>query len=857
MDLLMNRLDYYTKKKAAMSNIVQAMDSHMTCEVCGNTGHSGNNCPETQEDVLYMNDNNNGYHPQGGQGWNQQCPYQGDNYGNSFNPNQPSFRDLIFGQAKINESFTKKLAANEKTLESLNIKLDGKNKEGTKEVEASNEGHSNMEELAELADSSVRYPVGIAKDILVKIWDCFVPIDFMVLDMDIDKESPLILGCSFLSTEDACIDVGAKVIRLHINGKEEKFEFRPRKKQCSMIKSKQGINTRIKEVEVTPPEMDSLISFMKNFMVIEQQRTNINIVFVLPMEFMAPADHSEISEAKRGMAQLTLELMPATFEKPKDEKLCSSKDRQCRYAEWISNVVPVYKKNGNLGVCIDFRDLTKAMLMDGYPMPVADMLIDAAAGHRVISFRDGNAGYNQIFMAEEDISKIAFRCPRHIGLFEWIVMTFGLKNDGATYQWAMNYIFHELIGKIVEIYIDDVVVKSEGYHEHLANLHRVLKCTRKYGLKMNPNKCAFGVSAGQFLGFMVHEHGIKVSQKIIGAINKVVASKNKTELQSLIGKINFIRRFISNLSVRIQPFSSLLKLKADQEFVWGVEQQKALDDIKRYLLSPPVLVPPQEHEPFKLYLSADERAIGLALVQEFEEKERVIYYVSRRLLDVETRYSPVERLCLWLYFSCTKLRHYLLSAECVVVCKDDVVKYMLSLLILNGRIGKWILALSEFDLKYELAKAIKGQVMADFVVQHCGLEVAVVEPVPWTLFFDGSSCGVGSGIGIVLVSPREANYEFSLQIDTTATNNKVEYQAILKGIKLLREIKVDAVEIFGDSMLVVNQLTRGCECRDDILRVYHEKCLQLLKEFKSVTIEHIPRSYNEEANKLAQNASGY
>ena len=97
--------------------------------------------------------------------------------------------------------------------------------------------------------------------------------------------------------------------------------------------------------------------------------------------------------------------------------------RQCRYTEWISNVVPVYKKNGKLRVCIDFRNLNKATPMDGYPMPVADLLIDAAAGHRIISFMDGNAGYNQIFMAEEDIPKTAFRCPGHVGLFEWVVMT--------------------------------------------------------------------------------------------------------------------------------------------------------------------------------------------------------------------------------------------------------------------------------------------------------------------------------------------------------------------------------------------------------------------------------------------------
>jgi hypothetical protein len=148
-------------------------------------------------------------------------------------------------------------------------------------------------------------------------------------------------------------------------------------------------------------------------------------------------------------------------------------------------------------VCIDFRDLKKATPMDGYPMPVADTLVNATARHKVISFMDSNVGYYQIFMAIEDITKTAFRCPGHVGLYEWIVMTLGLKNAGATYQRAMNYIFHELIGKVVEIYIDDVVVKSKVYREHLADLRRTLKCTRKHGLKMSPNKCAFGVSPGQ------------------------------------------------------------------------------------------------------------------------------------------------------------------------------------------------------------------------------------------------------------------------------------------------------------------------------------------------------------------------
>ena len=136
----------------------------------------------------------------------------------------------------------------------------------------------------------------------------------------------------------------------------------------------------------------------------------------------------------------------------------------------------------------------------------------------------------------------------------------------------MNFIFHVFIDMLVEIYIDDVVVKSGDFIKHLADLQKILECTRKHGLKMNHNKYAFGVSTGQFLGFMAHQRGLEISRRSIDGINKVVAPADKTELQSWIGKINFMRRFISNLSGKIKAFSPLLKLKANQEFVWGAEQ---------------------------------------------------------------------------------------------------------------------------------------------------------------------------------------------------------------------------------------------------------------------------------------------
>jgi hypothetical protein len=257
--------------------------------------------------------------------------------------------------------------------------------------------------------------------------------------------------------------------------------------------------------------------------------------------------------------------------------------RLCKYVEWISSVVPVQKKDGRWRVCVDFRDLNRATPKEEYPMPVAETLINTAAGHKILSFMDVNAGYNQIFMAPEDIHKTTFRVPGAVGLFEYVLMTFGL----VTYQHAMNYIFHDLIGKLVEIYIDDVMVKSALVEGHLGDVRQVLERTRRFGLKMNPKKYAFGISADQFLNFLVYERGIKIGLKSQEVVKTMVPPTTK-ELQQLIGKINFVTRFISNLSRWIEPFMELVKIKASDEFRWGAEQQRAFEEIKEYLSKPPV-----------------------------------------------------------------------------------------------------------------------------------------------------------------------------------------------------------------------------------------------------------------------------
>jgi hypothetical protein len=226
----------------------------------------------------------------------------------------------------------------------------------------------------------------------------------------------------------------------------------------------------------------------------------------------------------------------------------------------------VEKNTGKIQVCIDFHNLNKATTKDEYPMPIADVLVNNVSGHRVISFLDGNTGYNQIFMAKEDMSKTAFCCPRFIGLFEWVVMTFGLKNVSAMYQRAMNLIFNDLLGIILEIYIDDVIVKSDSMGSHLADLRLALERMCQYGLKMNPLKCVFGVLASKFLRFIIHEHGIEIDPMKIESINKVLPPQCKNDMQKFLGKLNYLRRFIFNLSGKISAFAPILRLKNQAEF---------------------------------------------------------------------------------------------------------------------------------------------------------------------------------------------------------------------------------------------------------------------------------------------------
>jgi hypothetical protein len=243
--------------------------------------------------------------------------------------------------------------------------------------------------------------------------------------------------------------------------------------------------------------------------------------------------------------------------------------------------------------------------------------------------------------------------------------------------------------------------------------------------------------------------------------------------------------------------------------VWGAYQQHAFDDIKKYLSSPPVMKAPMAGIPFGLYIATEDAMIGAVLMQVTEGKEYIMTYLSQCLIDAKTRYSFIEKLCLSLFYACSKLRHYLLSSTCIVAYRADVITHMLQQPILSGRIGKWAYALIEYDFAYEPLKSIKGQVVSFFIIGHSIYQNSndpcnLVSIHPWKLFFDGSACREGQGTRVVLILPRGAIFEQSVHLEYFCTNNQAKYEAIFLGLKNLSSMGVKHVEAFGDSLLVVH-----------------------------------------------------
>ena len=434
------------------------------------------------------------------------------------------------------------------------------------------------------------------------------------------------------------------------------------------------------------------------------------------------------------------------------------------YPEWLANVVPVPKKDGKVRVCVDFRDLKKASPKDDFPLQHIDMLVDSTAGHPMLSFMDGFSGYNQILMAQEDVEKISLITKW--GTYCYRVMPFGLKNAGATYQRAATTLFHDMMHKYVEVYVDDMIVKSQGRADHLAALQRFFQRIRQFRLRLNPKKCTFGVISGKLLGHIVSERGIEVDPEKTKAILDMPAPRTEKEIRGFLGRLQYISRFIARLTDICEPIFRLLR--KNQPTVWNDDCQRAFEKIKECLLSPPVLVPPTSGRPMLLYLSVSDIALGFMLAQlDDSGKERANYYLSKRMPEYECKYLMIERLCLALVWATIRLRHSVTEYSILLVSRLDPLRYLFDRPVLTSRLMRWLVLLTEFYIQYLTQKSVKGSVVADHLASFPVSNdksidddfpdeqfISMTSIIGWQLYFDGAANHSGCGICILLISPQ-------------------------------------------------------------------------------------------------------
>ena len=207
--------------------------------------------------------------------------------------------------------------------------------------------------------------------------------------------------------------------------------------------------------------------------------------------------------------------------------------REVYYPKWLANVVMVKKSNGKWKMCVDFTDLNNACTKDSFPLPRIDQLVDSTAGHELLTFMDAFSGYHQILMKKEDQEKTAFVTSQN--LYCYNVMPFGLKNASAMYQRLENQMFSKQIGRNMEVYVDNILVKSKEAKTHLEDLQETFDTLRRYRMKLNPVKCVFGVLSGKFLDFMVSHQGIEANPKKVRAILNMTSLRMVKEVQRLTG----------------------------------------------------------------------------------------------------------------------------------------------------------------------------------------------------------------------------------------------------------------------------------------------------------------------------------
>nr|GEY98353.1 reverse transcriptase domain-containing protein [Tanacetum cinerariifolium] len=364
-----------------------------------------------------------------------------------------------------------------------------------------------------------------------------------------------------------------------------------------------------------------------------------------------------------------------------------------------------------------------------------------------------------------DEEKTAFHTGQRV--YCYTKMPFGLKNAGATYQRLMDKAFKNQMGRNIEVYVDDLVVKSHTEAEMVRDIEETFQTLRKINMKLNPKKFSFGLAEGVFLGYVITPEGIKPCPDKMIAVLQLPSPQTIKEVQSLNRKLASLNRFLSKSTEKSLPlFQTLKKCIKKSDFRWTTKAEQAFQQLKQHFSALPLLATPKPREELIMYFSATHGAISAVLMIEWGTAHMPVYFISRALQGPKLNYSPMKKLVLSLVFAAKRLRRYF-QAHPIAVITDQLIKQVMSRPDAAGRLQKWSIMLGEHNITYRPRTSIKGQILADFLNEmpsnaSQGTSVAETQEEPWMLFTDGSSCVDGSGAGLILTNPDGVEFTYAL-----------------------------------------------------------------------------------------------
>ncbi|CAG9120633.1 unnamed protein product [Plutella xylostella] len=380
---------------------------------------------------------------------------------------------------------------------------------------------------------------------------------------------------------------------------------------------------------------------------------------------------------------------------------------------WNSPVTMAPKSNGELRFCLDSRKLNEVSKHDAYPLPYIHSILDQLRDARYLSSIDLKAAFWQIPLSEDSKEKTAFTVPAR-GLFQFKVMCFGLTSAPATQQRLMDKLFGPECGEKIFIYLDDIVVVSSTFEEHLSLLHKVQERLKSAGLTINLSKCCFFRRELKYLGFVVDEKGLRTDPDKVKSIVEFPTPQNRKDVKRFLGTASYYRRFIKNFSHVAAPLNRLTSTrKGAPSFQWNPEAEIAFNELKTALTTAPVLACPDFSQPFTVHTDASEFGVGGMLTQAVNGEEHPVAYCSRSLNKQERNYSATEREALAVVFVVEHFRPYLEGSRPFRIITDhSSLKWFLNLKNPTGRLERWGCRLSPYNFTVEHRKG-KENVVPD------------------------------------------------------------------------------------------------------------------------------------------------